>query len=240
MTSLIARILTHLLAVYLVLAAPWLGRLWYQRARRRAEAGDPLAKTRLYRELVAEQVVTTCAVCGLWWFGGIPGTRVGLCAPRSWALTAGLAAVIGGLLVSSAMRLRPKAQKLREKLRDSVGALLPDSLGEQRWFAVVSIGAGISEELAFRGFLFYYLSVYVPQVNSLEKVLLTSLIFGMAHLYQGWQGVAKTGLIGLILAGFYVLTGSLLLPMVVHAVNDMQVPLIFWPQKMPVVASEEA
>jgi len=104
----------------------------------------------------------------------------------------------------------------------------------------VSIGAGISEELAFRGFLFYYLSVYVPQVNSLEKVLLTSLIFGVAHLYQGWQGVAKTGLIGLILAGFYVLTGSLLLPMVVHAVNDMQVPLIFWPQKMPVVASEEA
>jgi len=233
MTSPIAAILAHLLAAFIVLVAPWLGRLQYQKARKRLQAGDPLTKTRLYRALVAEQIVTTFIVSGTWLFGGIPGARLGICAPYSWPLTVGLAAVLGGLLVRSALRLRPKAQRLREKLQDSVGALLPDSRGEQRWFVAVSIGAGISEELAIRGFLFYYLGLYVPHINNLEKALLTSLIFGMAHLYQGWQGVAKTGLAGLLLAGLYVLSGSLLLPMVVHATNDLQVPLIFWPQKAP-------
>jgi CAAX protease family protein len=239
MNSLIAVILAHLLAASIILVAPWLGHLQYQKARKRLQAGDPRVRTRLYRNLVAEQVVTTSIISGLCLFGGIPRTGLGICAPRSWWLTVGLAAIIVALLVRSALRVRPKAQKLRAKLQDTVGALLPGSLEEQRWFAAVSIGAGISEELAIRGFLFYYLGLYVPHINNLEKALLTSLIFGLAHLYQGWKGVAKTGLGGLFLAALYLLSGSLLLPMVVHVMMDMQVPLIFWPEATPNLAAQE-
>ncbi len=228
--DIVATVLCHALAAYIVLAAPWLGYFWYQRARKRVLAGDPLAKVRLFRELVVEQIVTTALICALW-FLGIPGTRLGLGVPHSWWLTAGLGIGMVFLLMRSALRARPKAQQLREKLQESAGAILPETVREQRWFALVSVGAGISEELAFRGFLFYYIGAHVPQVNTLEKVLLTSAVFGLAHFYQGWQGVLKTGMGGLVLAAFYVLTGSVLLPVAVHAMIDLQVPIIFWPTK---------
>ncbi len=230
-TSVITTNLVHLLAAYFVLAAPWLGRLRYRNTQRRLHAGDPLAKLRLYRQWVIKQTVIVSVFCGLWLFGGIPRTRLGLRAPRSWWLSAGLAAAIVGLLVWSAIRLRRKAGEFREKLPEHVGALLPDSPDELLWFAAASLGGGIAEELAYRGFLFDYIGIYLPHLNILEKGLLTSLIFGMAHLYQGWRGVAASGLAGLMLAALYLLSGSLLLPMVVHVMGNLRATLIFFPSR---------
>jgi membrane protease YdiL (CAAX protease family) len=220
----------HLLAVYLIVVGPWLYSILYQKARRRLAAGDPLARIRLYRVTVADQVVNTFVVLGLWRWGGIPATNLGLGAPRSWWLSGGLTALLGGLLLWSGIRLRRKATKIPEKLKGRVDALLPDTAHEQRWFAVVSVGAGIAEELTYRGFLFYYASLWFPHINSLEKALLTSVIFGVAHIYQGWKGVVPTGVSGLILAGLYLLSGNLLLPVVVHAVVDLRALAIAQPQ----------
>ena len=158
MTIVLAHVLTHLLAAYMILAAPWLGRIVYQRARTRIAAGDPHAKEGLYRTIVTDQVVTTAFALGLSLFGGISARSLGLGEPRFWWLSVGLAAVLGGLLLWSGIHLRAKAQMFREKLKDRAEALLPDTVAECRWFAAVSIGAGISEELLFRGFLFYYLA----------------------------------------------------------------------------------
>jgi membrane protease YdiL (CAAX protease family) len=178
-----AVVLTHIVALYAIVAVPWLGRLLYQKARRRIRAGDPLAKVRLCREIVIEQVIGTVVVLWLCFSGAISPTHLGLGAPRSGWLTAASAVGIGTLLLWSGLRLRPKAQKIREKLKDRAEALLPDTLTEQRWFAAVSIGAGINEELIFRGFLFWYCTLWLPHLNSLGCALVTSLIFGMAHLY---------------------------------------------------------
>jgi uncharacterized protein len=111
-----------------------------------------------------------------------------------------------------------------------MGLLLPDTAKERSLFGALSVGAGISEELAYRGFLIYYLGSYLPQLNLLEKVLLSSLVFGLGHLYQGWKGVLCTGIGGLVLGGLYVSTASLLVPMIVHAVLDLRVLLILPPE----------
>lgn len=225
-------LISHLLAAFTILVAPWLGRVWYQRALKRMQAADSSAKTRLYRTIVIDQVVTTAVILGLWLYGGIPSVRLGLSAPRSWWLSAGLTLLLSLLLVWSGIRLRRKGEKIREKLRGAE-ALLPDTPVERRWFAAVSIGAGIAEELTFRGFLFYYFSLWFPHINGLENALLTSLIFGLGHLYQGLKGIVSTGLAGLIMAGLYLLSGNLLLPMVVHAIGDLRVLLIFSPRAAP-------
>ncbi len=222
--------LEHLLALYLIVVGPWLSCILYQKARRRLVAGDPLAKIKMYRATVADQVVSTCVVLGLWRWGGIPATNLGLGAPRSWWLSGALTAVLGGLLLWSGIRLRQKAKKIRKKLKGRLDALFPDTVDEQRWFAAVSIGAGIAEELTYRGFLFYYASLWFPHINSLEKALLTSVIFGVAHIYQGWKSVLPTGLSGLILAGLYLLSGNLLLPIVVHALGDLRALAMAQPQ----------
>ena len=222
-------VLTHLLAVYAIVAAPWLSLVLSEKTRKRIEAGDPLAKVRLYQQILIDQIVGTSLALWLCFSGAIPCVRLGLGAPRSWWLSAGLAIALGGLLLWSGMRLRPKAQKIREKVRGGgVDPLIPDTPQEQCWLAAISIGAGISEELVFRGFLFFYLALWFPHINRLECALLTSLIFGMGHLYQGWKGILSTGLVGLIFAGIYVLTGNLLAPMVVHASMDLRALLIFW------------
>jgi len=227
-------VFTHLLAAYAVLAAPWLGCVWYQKARRRIAAGLADAKVRLYRELAAEQTVSTGVVLALW-RSGIPARSLGLFAPRMWAWNMAVFLVIAGLLVWSSLWLRPKAEKLKKRVEGKIGALLPESHQERFWFGAISVGAGISEELVFRGFLLYYFSAYLTHVNMLGRALLASLVFGLGHIYQGWRGAVGTGILGLVFAGFYLATGSLLLPVAIHAAVDLRGLIIFPPDGSPTI-----
>lgn len=81
-----------------------------------------------------------------------------------------------------------------------------------------------------RGFLYFYISLYLPHVKTAELVLLTSLVFGIAHTYQGWRGIASTTISGLIFGMLYVISGSLLLPALVHSAGNLQGALILWPE----------
>jgi hypothetical protein len=233
-------LLSHLLAAYMVLAAPWVGCLWYRNARKRIASGDRDAKVKLYRSLVAEQIATTAAVLALWGSGAVPAASLGLAAPRSWTWSmAGLLAILSGLAWSS-LQLRPKAAKIRQKIQDGIGALLPSSHRERTWWGAVSLGAGISEELVCRGFLLYYCMVYLPHTNLAERVVLTSLVFGLAHIYQGWKGAVAAGILGAAFACIYLVTGSLLLPVVIHAAVDSRILLMFPPEESLPVAECKA
>jgi uncharacterized protein len=234
----VTTILMHLLAAYAVVAAPWLGRVLYQRTLRRIREGDPLAKIKMYRMIVTDQVITTALLLWLGLSGAILPARLGLGAPRSWWLSAGLTVMLAGLLIGSGFSLRRGREQILKKLKRAE-ALLPFTLDERRWFAAISIGAGISEELLFRGFGFYYLSLWFLHINLLECTLVTSLVFGLGHLYQGWKGILSTGVTGLIMAGLYVLSGNLLLPVVFHAIADYRVLLFFPPQTLPQTLAAE-
>ena len=50
--------------------------------------------------------------------------------------------------------------------------------------------------------------------------IVTSVIFGFGHIYQGVANVPKIVLVGGVFAGLYLLTGSVWLPMLLHAVFD--------------------
>ncbi len=235
-----AHLVAHLLAAYAIVVVPWLSCFTYRKARERFLAGDPLAKIRLYREWVVEQALTTALVLGLWRFGGISGTGLGIAAPFSWMWNTAALVVLTVLLVWTAVRLRPKASKIRRRFQDSLGMLFPDSPQERTWLGALSMGAGVSEELVFRGFLMYYLSAHLPYLNTVEKVLVTSLIFGLGHIYQGWRRSIATGIVGVVLALLYVLSGSLLLPVVLHAVGDWRMLLILPPDATPATPVESA
>jgi membrane protease YdiL (CAAX protease family) len=75
----------------------------------------------------------------------------------------------------------------------------------------------VGEEIVFRGYLMAYFDSLVGPAGA---VLASSLIFGLGHAYQGVAGIVKTGVAGLLFAGVYVATGSLLAPMLLHAVTD--------------------
>jgi membrane protease YdiL (CAAX protease family) len=81
---------------------------------------------------------------------------------------------------------------------------------------VLPIIAGF-EELLFRGVLIGAFSVGFDLPPSLLAVG-SSIAFAAGHGAQGRLGIAVTGLLGFVLAGVFVLTGSLLVVVVAHYV----------------------
>ena len=82
---------------------------------------------------------------------------------------------------------------------------------------VISIMAGVSEELLFRGVLQSYL---VEKSSVLLGIIASSALFGLMHFYNRFY-ILLTFLVGLFLGWLYYFTGSLLLVVVLHAVYDV-------------------
>ena len=47
------------------------------------------------------------------------------------------------------------------------------------------------------------------------------MLFGLAHLYQGWKGIAATFVLGLALTAVYLVSRSLIAAIVFHAIIDL-------------------
>jgi len=78
--------------------------------------------------------------------------------------------------------------------------------------------------MAFRGHLMDRVSALfrLPPLGRVAAVLLSSVSFGLQHVYLGISGVLSTTLSGAMLASPYLLARrKLWLPIVVHAAGDV-------------------
>jgi membrane protease YdiL (CAAX protease family) len=104
--------------------------------------------------------------------------------------------------------------------------VLPENKKQWKWFAFgVSSSAGICEELLFRGYLIWLLE---PVVGMPLAVVLSSVLFGLNHFYQGFSGMIKTALVGLLLAIVYWVTGSLWFAIGLHILIDVYAGTQSW------------
>jgi CAAX protease family protein len=72
-------------------------------------------------------------------------------------------------------------------------------------------------------------SVYALSGNLAVALTVPLVAFGIAHLYQGVGGVITTGLVGALMLGVYLASGSLWVAMAVHALIDLRaVVLLGW------------
>jgi len=101
-----------------------------------------------------------------------------------------------------------------------VQALLPRTRGELKWGAALSINAGLVEELMFR--LALPAALYGVTRNAVAAVVVSLVIFGLLHIYQGVSGVLASFVIGAILMLIYLASGSILLAIAVHAAIDLR------------------
>jgi membrane protease YdiL (CAAX protease family) len=67
-----------------------------------------------------------------------------------------------------------------------------------------------------------------PLVGLWLAALLSALLFGAAHAYQGLAGVIRTGLFGLFFTAIVLLTRSLWPAIVLHAVVDAMGGVLAW------------
>lgn len=108
----------------------------------------------------------------------------------------------------------------------TVYGLLPTTIGERTLWIVLSITTGICEELLFRGFAVYYLMHQPWSLSLPASTLISCLLFGLGHTYQGLRGVMQTLFLGAVLSALVLMTGNLVLPIVVHTLINLRVALL--------------
>jgi membrane protease YdiL (CAAX protease family) len=137
-------------------------------------------------------------------------------AGTGFAAGASIAVVVG--LVLPVILLRKQLDEI--PMIGDIGALLPRTRGELIYGAGLAINAGLVEELLFR--LAIPALLFGITGNGIVSFALASLLFGMLHLYQGIAGVLGATLLGIVFSLVYLLSGSIVVVMVLHALIDLR------------------
>jgi membrane protease YdiL (CAAX protease family) len=194
------------------------------RFRARVAAGLPSARVDGYRRAALGQSAITLVMLVGWIVSGRSWVALGL-APAGGNRLFIAIALIGAILalfvtqVRGIRRIAASAEKreVHRKRFAELAFMLPGDATEYRWFIVLSTVAGICEELMCRGYLVWVLKAYVGLPAA---VVLSAAIFGVGHMYQGWRGVVKTGVVGLVMNAIVLAGGWLVPAMLVHALID--------------------
>ena len=86
------------------------------------------------------------------------------------------------------------------------------------WLAIV-IAAPLAEELFFRGFLFE--GIRYARLGAIGAVVITSLLWAVIHLQYGPYEITTVFILGLILGVARLVTGSIYIPIVMHALVNL-------------------
>ena len=156
------------------------------------------------------------------WAGlGLGPLPLGTWVAWTFGVTATAAALVLGL---HALRRRagiPESPLLEE--------LIPRTPREKRVFAALSLAAGVGEEVAFRG---YALGAFTLVLGwEWGAAVFTSVLFGLLHAYQGPLGMARTALLGFLLAASLLLSGSLWPAIAAHVALDLLGGLV-WGERL--------
>lgn len=100
-----------------------------------------------------------------------------------------------------------------------VHRLLPETPRERVWCVLaIAPTAAFCEEFLYRGILLYQITQWTQWPG--WGVIVSSAAFGLAHAYQGLNGMARAALLGGLLAAAVVYTGSLYPSMAAHFLID--------------------
>jgi membrane protease YdiL (CAAX protease family) len=239
-----AQLSAVVIAVYLVVGEPFVGYVLHRRFEGRLRT-DPAARRSFYRRLLVLEWGLALVALVVWAAAtDVSAAQVGLVLPQRWpGLFSWLAcaALLALVLVSTRTlrsgalagpppevlrRTRPGEARHAEPPGHATLALLPRSRSERHLFALVGVTAGVCEEWLYRGFFLAVVAAVVPGLPTALLVLVAAVAFGLAHAYQGSSGTLTTGVLGGVLAGVYVATGSLLLPVLLHAAIDLRFLLV--------------
>jgi membrane protease YdiL (CAAX protease family) len=144
----------------------------------------------------------------------IPGTH----AHASQMLLPFMIGAGGGVLIGILLALLFARRSKPVRLGD-IDALMPRNRAETAWMALISVDAGVSEELFFR--LLLPLLLTLATRSALTSFLIAAVIFGLVHLYQRLPGILATTLLGLALSAVYLITGNLWIAVLLHIVLDL-------------------
>jgi CAAX protease family protein len=201
---------------------------WRGRARMKKLLAMPhvssVERLVLYASTIAFQWLAVAVVGWRVWAHGYSAAQLGLIFHDRTRL--GVAAVIGGVTIGSLQWLNlRRVGRIPVESRGPVQAIaeriLPQSTMELLPYLALAVTAGLCEEFLYRGFAMAALTH--AGMGPWLVILVSSLLFGLAHSYQGRGGMVMTFVVGLALGVSRLTYNSL-------------VPAIFWHSSVDVVA----
>jgi len=198
---------TLLFLYWVVLFMPFMAWVSYRKIKR----GQPLApKLERYRISVSLLIVT-----GLMGLAAAQSRSIAIPLGHDfWTFFTAITCLAG--TISGVIRGRKKAPpEHRERLRKLYA---PGTPSELAWSFLAGTCAGIAEEIAYRAVLYELLGRWMGYGFSL---IICVLLFVLAHMPQGLRGGIGVGAMAIIFHLVYVLNGSLVAPILVHALYDI-------------------
>jgi len=161
------------------------------------------------------------------WVTGDGTDGLGLAAPTRGPSTALWLLIILAAAAALTGLLRLIRRRTGSTESADVRHLLPRTRRERLLFCLVVIPtAGIAEEILFRGLAISRLA-HLLNGAVWPAALLAALAFALGHLYQDGVGVARAGLLGLVLSLPYVVSGSILPSILAHMIYDLLGGVVF-------------
>lgn len=219
----------------------------YRRLKESIAKGDPVARIRVYRRALTFEWISALlalAALGFDWnqlnpkFMGFAGPGFLQSLSQSDFVRGNVAGLAAGLVLGTVVlifgRLRanrrgaPTLQRPASKwskILPDFSALVPVTTHERLFWVGVAISAGICEELVFRGWLLAMLHTQAGLTGT-ALIVAGAVAFGLAHAYQGISGVLLTAFAGAFFCVLYIETGSLLIPILLHAFIDLRFALM--------------
>ena len=201
---------------------------WRGRARMKKLLAMPhvclMERLVLYASTIAFQWLSVAIVGWRVWAHGYTAQQLGLVLHnRTKLVSAGIvgAALIATLQWLNLRRVSRIPRESRGPLQAIAERILPQTAVELPPYFALAITAGLCEEFLYRGFAMAALTQ--AGLSASLVVLVSSILFGLAHSYQGRGGIVMTFVVGLALAVSRLTYNSL-------------VPAIFWHSAIDIVA----
>jgi len=120
-----------------------------------------------------------------------------------------------------------KSNGTKEKDWFEKSSFLPEKIRELPAYILLCACAGVFEEIIYRGFMVtYFLTNQDGTTFPIIAIVAPSILFSLAHYYQGWSSVLKIFIFASLLSGIFIVSKSIYPTMVLHFLIDLTSGLI--------------
>ena len=140
----------------------------------------------------------------------------------AWGVIVYIAGLAATILVGISLYFTPLFHKRNEAV---IMAMLPHTpLQFLMWFGV-SLTAGVCEEIIFRGYMMQQVTAWTR--SPVAAIVLTSLVFGSLHLYEGLGAILPLAALAIVYAtAVRLMKGDLRAVIIAHTLQDFVVALL--------------
>lgn len=220
------------LLAYIVLIQPIRAFLKAEQGRAELASSAPHVRVETYTQSMFSLWSVAIPVLILWAVNNREWHDLGFKIEMGWIAALGWSLallVVGYLLVqwASVVRSEKTRQQLHAQLdkAETISDLMPRNAAEKDLFHLLSVTAGITEEIIYRGYLIWAFALLVP---TWAAALIGLIVFTLVHIYQGWSQLPGVFAMGALFTLIFMLSGSIWPAIVAHILVDALQNSMIW------------